>query len=199
MMKIRYYIFMIVVVLLLVWQQASDGSTSSREYQVKAAFLYNFLMFVDWPAEKMPADGEPIVIGVIGDDPFGDAFDPIKDKEINGRQVVVKRFKGIRELKKSDVTVINKASEAIRKCHLLFICSSEKEVIKEITDLVKGYNVLIVGDTDISLESSGVIIKFISEEERVRFEINSTVALQTKLQIRSQLLRLAKKVIGQEA
>lgn len=197
--KIRDYVSIIAGLLfLLIWQQAGAGSMSSREYQVKAAFLYNFLTFVDWPAEKIPANDEPIVIGIIGDDPFGDAFDPIKDKDINGRRVIVKWFKGIGELKKSDVTVINKASEAIRKCHLLFICSSEEGVVKEIVDLVKGYNVLTVGDMDKSLESSGVIIKFIPEEERVHFEINNTVALQAKLQIRLQLLRLAKKVIGQE-
>ncbi|MBN1804546.1 MAG: YfiR family protein [Sedimentisphaerales bacterium] len=197
MIKIRSYII-IVLVLLLVCQQAIAESTPTQayqEYQVKAAYLYNFLMFVDWPAGKMSMDNnEPIVIGIIGDGQFGNAFDPINGKQVNGREIIIKWFKGFRDLEKSDIAVMNKESKALRKCHLLFICNSEKGVIKEITNLVKGYNVLTVEDTGESLESGGVVIKLVMDGEKIHFEINRTVALQAELKIRSQLLRLAKKV-----
>jgi hypothetical protein len=195
-MKIRVYIFIFVILAMLAAPQAYGDSASTREYQVKAAFLYNFIMFVDWPAGKMPAAGEPIIIGIIGKDPFENAFEPVKDKQVNGRKVIVKRFKGLEEMKKSGM---DKEFEEIKKCHLLFICSSEKAVAKEITDLVKNNNVLTVGDMPGFLESGGGIINFVLEEEKVRFEINVTTAEQSKLQIRSQLLRLAKKVIGEKS
>jgi hypothetical protein len=198
-MKIRVYIFIFVILAMLAVPQAYGDSASTREYQVKAAFLYNFIMFVDWPAEKMPAAGEPIIIGIIGKDPFENAFEPIKDKQVNGRKVVVIRFKGLNEIKKSDKAGLDKEIEAIRKCHLLFICSSEKDDSKEITDMVKGCNVLTVSDIPGFLESGGGIINFVLEEEKVRFEINESNANQAKLQIRSQLLRLAKRVIGEKS
>ena len=198
-MTIRVYIFIFVILTMLAVPQAYGDSASTREYQVKAAFLYNFIMFVDWPAEKMPAASEPIIIGIIGKDPFENAFEPVKDKQVNGRKVVVKRFKGLEEIKKSDKAGMDKEFEEIRKCHLLFICSSEKAVAKEIADLVKNNNVLIVGDMPGFLESSGGIINFVLEEEKVRFEISQTNAEQSKLQIRSQLLRLAKRVIGEKS
>jgi hypothetical protein len=156
-------------------------------------------MFVDWPQEKTPGSGEPIIIGIIGKDPFENAFEPIKDKLVNGKKVIIQRFKGLEEVKKSDKAGMDKEIEAIRKCHLLFICSSEKGASKEITDLVKGYGVLTVGDVPDFIESGGGMINFVLEEEKVRFEINNTSAEQSKLQIRSQLLRLAKRVIGEKS
>jgi hypothetical protein len=193
-MKIRAYIFIFVILTLLEAPQVRGESASTREYQVKAAFLYNFIMFVDWQPEKMPTADAPIIIGIIGKDPFENAFEPIKDKQVNGRKVVVKRFEGFEDIKKT-----GKEIEEIRKCHLLFICSSEKDVAKEITDLVKNNNVLTVGDMPGFLEACGGMINFVLEEEKVRFEINNTNADQSKLQIRSQLLRLAKRVIGEKS
>ncbi|MCX5633007.1 MAG: YfiR family protein [Phycisphaerae bacterium] len=196
-MKIKTYIFAVVFLVLLLAAQSLAESLSSREYQIKAAFLYNFLMFVDWPPEKMGGSADPIIIGIIGDDNFENAFEPIKDKQVNNRSVIVKRFKGLEELKKSSEAERNKAMEDIKKCHLLYICRSEQAVMKEIAALIKDSNVLIVGSMEKFLESGGMI-NFVLEEDKVRFEINLIAAKQAKLQIRSQLLRLAKKVIGEE-
>jgi hypothetical protein len=199
-MKIKIYILIVVMALALfaVPQTRAADSASIREYQVKAAFLYNFIMFVDWPNEKMGSNNEPIIIGIIGKDPFENAFDPVKDKQAKDRKVIIKRFKGLEELKKSGEAAFNQEIEAIRKCHLLFICSSEEKVAKEITDLVKDNNILTVGDMPKFLETGGGIINFVLEEQKVRFEINGTAAKEAKLQIRSQLLRLATRVIGEK-
>jgi hypothetical protein len=193
-MKIRAYILIVLVPALLAGTQVRADSTSSREYQVKAAFLYNFIMFVDWPQGKITDSNEPLVISIIGKDPFEGAFEPIKDKLVNGREVVIKRFEGLEELKKSE-TKLNRAVEDIRKGHLLFICRSEEKVVSQIVNLVKDSNVLTVGDMPKFLETGGGIINFVMEEEKVRFEINAVTASQAGLQIRSQLLRLAKRVI----
>jgi hypothetical protein len=193
-MKIRAYILIVLVPALLAGTQVRADSTSSREYQVKAAFLYNFIMFVDWPQGKITDSNEPLVISIIGKDPFEGAFEPIKDKLVNGREVVIKRFEGLEELKKSE-TELNRAVEDIRKGHLLFICRSEEKVVSQIVNLVKDSNVLTVGDMPKFLETGGGIINFVMEEEKVRFEINAVTASQAGLQIRSQLLRLAKRVI----
>lgn len=165
-------------------------SETNREYQIKAAFLYNFIKFVDWPGEK-PDSNEPIIIGVIGKNPFDGAFEPIKDKPVKDRKVVIKFFEGLSQIDKSKK---NLQTKAIKECNLLFICSSEKENLKETLDLLKGYSVLTVADMPGFLEAGG-IVNFIIEENKIGFEINTAAAKQANLEIRSNLLRLAKRVV----
>ncbi len=167
-------------------------SAQYKEYEVKAAFMYNFLKFVDWPEEKMARSGNQVIIGIIGEDPFGAAADIFKDKKVEDRDVVVKRFEGIEQLKKKADK--DKQLEALKTCHLLFICPSEQKQANEIIDIVGKNGVLTVGDTDGFIESGG-IISFMLEENKIRFDINLTAAEKAGLKIRSQLLRLAKKVI----
>jgi hypothetical protein len=167
-------------------------SEKSKEYQIKAAFLYNFINFVDWPEEKVTDSNELITIGIIGSDPFGQAFEPLKNKQAKDKKVLIKRFVSLKESKLSSGQV-----EAIRKCHLLFVCHSEKEQLKEIFNLVQGHSVLIVGDMNGFIESGG-IVNFVIDDKKVRFEINNAAAKQAKLNIRSKLLRLAKRVIEED-
>ena len=180
--------------------KAEADSTASREYQIKAAFLYNFIKFVDWPKEKAADPNAPVTIGIIGKDPFGSAFNPVEDKDAKSRKVLIKRFKTFEELKKAgekDKSLLDREIGAMRKCHLLFVCSSEEENLVEIINLVKDHSVLTIGEMKGFIESGG-IINFIMEEQKVRFEINVTTARQAELQIRSQLLRLAKRVIDEK-
>ncbi len=172
----------------------------SYEYQIKVAFLYNFVKFVDWPAEpvadsndpNIPDSNEPMTIGIIGEGSFEKSFEPLKNKLVKNKRIVLKRFKGLKELKQS-----SKQIEAIKRCHVLFVCRSEEELFRKIIDLVKGRAVLTVADTSGFLESGG-IINFLIEEKKVRFEINNTAAKQAKLRISSKLLRLAKRVIEEK-
>lgn len=202
-MRIKTFNLMVLALVLFMAvnaPKAGAASVTSSEYQVKAAFLYNFIKFVDWPGEDTVDGNEPIIIGIIGRDPFGDAFKPIENKKIKEREVVVKRFKRFEELEKAgekDKDEPHKQIEAIRKCQLLFICSSEKTRLEEILDLVKDHSVLTVGDTEGFLDSGG-IIEFVMEEKKVRFEINVAAAKHAKLKVRSQLLRLAKRIVGEK-
>ena len=175
---------------------AEDDSTFPHEHRIKAAFLYNFLRFIEWPKKKIGDANEPIIIGLIGKDVFGDAFEDLKDRTIEDRPVVLKRFKGIKELQKEveqEKKSGNSQFEAVRKSHLLFICPSEKQNIKEILKHVQGHGVLTVADTKGFLESGGMI-NLLTDDNKINFEINITATRQAEFQVRSKLLRLAKRV-----
>ena len=187
----------VVVQTMPVHAQEADNSDLSREYKIKAAFLYNFIQFVDWPEGKTTGQNDPIILGIIGEDPFGDSFEPIKNKQTKGRKSFINRFEGIEKLKKSDDKGKSKI-DSLRKCHLLFICSSEKDHLTDIIKLVDEHGVLTVGETSTMLKSGGVI-NFLVDENKVRFEINLSAAKQEKLKIRSQLLRLATRVIDDDS
>jgi YfiR/HmsC-like len=163
----------------------ATGQLSSRaqaqepnEYQVKAAFLYNFAKFVDWPAESFADSSAPLIIGVVGTDPFGRALDEaINGKSVSGRQLTVRRLKW---------------GQNLRGCHVLFISSSERQRLPQIMQSLRGSSVLTVGDVEEFIQQGG-IINFILEASKVRFEINSRVADQAGLKISSKLLQLGKK------
>jgi hypothetical protein len=151
------------------------------EYAVKAAFLYNFAKFVEWPPEAMGSGSSPLVLGVLGDDPFGAAIDQVvAGKTANGRQLVVRRLKWGQDLK---------------QCHILFISSSERKRLAEILGALRGASILTVGDMD-QFGQQGGMIQFVIEQNRVRFEINIGAAQQGRLKLSSKLLALARNVRG---
>src|SRR6266567_4018128 len=165
--------------------QASESSDSS-EYLIKAGFIYNFAKFVEWPSAAFSQVDSPIVIGVLGTDPFGNVLDRIvEDKKIGPRGFVVKRFKWGKDLKE------------LKDCKIVFVSASERAHIDEILQSVKGLPILTVGETPGFAERGGVI-RFTLEDNRVRFEINVDAAHQADLNISSRLLTLA-KIIPQAA
>ncbi len=185
---------------LLIVHQAFAQDASEMEYKVKAAFLYNFLKFIDWPEQKKVEDDKPLIISIIGKDVFRDIFDELKDKKVNGKKVIVKKFKGIDEIDsdwRNKNTELHPDIEAIRKTHILFICPSEKKHFKKIIDSVRNNGVLTVADTEDFLETGG-IINLVTENKKVGFEANLIAAKQAGIDIRSQLLRLAKRTIKDE-
>ncbi|MHC4159490.1 MAG: YfiR family protein [Planctomycetota bacterium] len=202
-MKTKVYIFVVLVLPLFLVSPAIEvhaDSAESREYEIKAAFLYNFARFVNWPEKKVNDSTEPMTFGIIGKDPFGDAFAPLKSKRIRGRSIIIKRFEGGGEFKESGGKSKSEPGlkiKALRKCDLLFICSSEQKNLGRIIGLVKNHDVLTVGDMKGFLEAGG-IINFLMEDKKVRFEINVTTAEHAKLKIRSKLLKLARRVIEEE-
>ncbi len=178
---------------------ACDGAEPPHgtEYQVKAAFLYNFVKFTEWPAAKL-ADGNEIILGLVGSHPFGNAFEPVKDKLIKGRPLIIRELGDFGELRKrSDQDKTGQRLEELKKCHLLFICDSQKNYFKEIIETVKDCNVLTVGETGNFLEFGG-IITFVMKAEKLTFEVNLIAAKREGLQISSQVLRLAERVITED-
>ena len=170
------------------------------EQELKAAFLYDFVRFTDWPQEKFD-DSNTIVIGLLGEYGLQDVFQPVKDKPIQGRKLIIREFGGFGALRKSGDSSRGQPSEdikALRKCHLLFVCKTEDEHLKEITEAVKDCNVLTVGETENFLEAGG-IINFVLNVDKVGFDVNLIAAKREKVQISSQVLRLAQKVITGES
>ncbi len=145
------------------------------EYGVKAAFLFNFAKFVDWPAAAFP---EPrFNLCVLGDDPFGRVLDDVVANEsIDGRPIVVQRGARLAELK---------------GCHILFVSRAERERQREILGMLRNGSVLTVGDADGFLADGGMI-SFFLEANKVRFEVNRAAVDKSPLKMSSKLLRVAR-------
>lgn len=162
-----------VAVTWLAVQAAAGGGNT--EYEVKAAYLYNFATLVDWPA---PANG-PIVIAIFGQDPFGNVLDrEVQGKAIDGRPVVVRRLSDFRRLK---------------DCQILFVSAAEKRRLEEILSAVRGEAVLTVGEFEGFLGAGGNV-NFTIEQRRVRFDVNLRAARQAGLRISARVLNLAREV-----
>jgi hypothetical protein len=192
------------LLLLQAVHQVRAEETPYKEYEIKAAFMYQFVNFIDgWKFQK-DSEGDngentdsdkSIIIGIIGENPFRDAFIPLKDEKTKSRKVIVKYFKGFSELDEdSEQIKLHPEIENIKQCDMLFICSSEKQYIWNILDPIRNERILTVADTPGFMEK-GVIINFILEKKKVRFEVNTAGANRAKLEIRSKLLRLAERVI----
>jgi hypothetical protein len=184
--------------LLLPTLAAQSDSAHDREHELKAAVIYKFVRYAEWPKSKF-ADGNEIVVGLLTAYPFANAFDPVKGRPIKNRKLVIKELGTFSQLEKLlDPNEPSKEVKALRQCHLLFICDSEKEHIGEILKAVEDCNVLTVGESENFIEAGG-IINFIPEAEKPDFEVNLIAAKRAGLQISSKVLRLAQKVITEES
>jgi hypothetical protein len=145
-------------------------------YAVKAAYLYNFGKFVEWPAKVTADNNEAFTICVLGKDPFGASLDStIAGEAIDGRSVLAKR--------------IAKPQEALN-CRVLFISSSEDAQLKEIFATLDKTSVLTVSDMS-QFTRRGGMIQFVEDANKVRFEVNLTVAERAGLTLSSELLKVA--------
>ncbi len=144
-------------------------------YEVKAAGLYNFARFVQWPVEAFPDTGREIVIGILGDDPFDDILPrTIAGKTVNGRELSIRHF---REL------------DDIDSCHILFI-SSDCSDLDQILTHTQGMKFLTVGETE-GFASHGGMIGFVIRDNKIRCEINTNAAERSGLKISPKLLNVA--------
>lgn len=156
---------------------AHAQAAASKEYQIKAACLLNFIQFIEWPPAAFAEPASPLIVGVLGEDPFGDALEQtFQDEPMQGRPVVVKRSRQFDDLK---------------NCHLLFIGRSEKEHLAEILKVTSAFSTLTVSETD-GFAQSGGIINFYIDGGKIRFEINPDAAQRSGLKVGSQLLKRAR-------
>lgn len=172
------WLFFVLWLLLAVSARGSEAPPAT-EYQLKAALLYNFAKFVEWPPSRFLTGQSAIQLCVLGQDPFGHDLEHIIHNEtIGGRSLSVVRVPRILE------------PEA---CHILFISASEKERFGSVLRALKNHAVLTVGDVE-GFARSGGIANFMREGNRVRFEVNVEAAERAGLKISSKLLKLAKIV-----
>jgi hypothetical protein len=159
----------------------SAGGPDVGEYQVKAAFLYNFAKFVEWPnAAEPPSDGL-FVIGILGKDPFGSTLDLlVKTKMAMGRRIEVKRFTRV---------------EDVHGCHMLFISASEARKLPATIKALSGTSVLTVSEVPQFLEAGGML-NLVLAGNRVAFEANPRAAEREGFRLSSKLLQLALNLRG---
>jgi hypothetical protein len=166
-----------------------------NEYRLKAAFMYNFIKFVDWPSKAV--DSNEITIGIVGKEPLLSLFESLKERKVKNKTVLIKQFPSFEEIKKTSKKRNKPFDEqiaSIQKCNLLFLCSSETPYVRDILSRLKDKNILTVGESENFLNEGG-IINFVIEDKKVRFDINLDASDKAKLKISSQLLQLAKKVV----
>ena len=149
------------------------------EYQVKARFLCNFARYVEWPSESFKTANDPIMICILGSDPFGGALDQaVSGKEVDGRRFLVR-----------PVSIIPPDLH----CHILFVPSSEGKRFASMAGSLEGHAILTIGEI-YGFAADGAVINFRLEDGRVRFEINLGAAGRKHLRISSRLLSLAQAV-----
>lgn len=183
---------------------APADETIDREYRIKAAFVYNFLKFVEGgrftqaqeAGTQQPDPNDPIVVGILGVPPSRVAFEELKDKKVGTRPVQIRWFKGLGQLAGEDGNVpsAHPDLDAIRKCHVLFFCPSEREFLPRMLSWLRNDGLLTIGDVPRFLETGGAI-NLLIEDKKVRFEVNLAATARARLTIRSSLLRLAARTV----
>jgi hypothetical protein len=161
---------------LAIWSPHESNAAEAREYAIKAAFLFNFSQFVEWP-ESAFADAEaPFVMGILGPNPFGAALDAIVEgQHVGGRPIEVRYLTDLRGLP---------------DCHLLFVTRAAAALTPEVAALAVQYNILTVGDVP-TFARRGGMVGFVMDRNRVRFEVNLGEIRRAGLNMSSRLLRLA--------
>jgi uncharacterized protein DUF4154 len=157
-------------------------SRVAKEYDLKAAFLYNFSKFVDWPDDAFPSGTDTLTIGVLGDDPFGPALElTLAGKSVHDKRLAARR--------------VHRLDDAAG-CQMLFVSNSEEERLPQILSGLDGTGVLTVSEIP-DFAARGGMIQFKMEGNKIHFDINLAAARRARLQISSQLLKLATTVISE--
>ena len=152
--------------------------TGPGEYEVKAAFLYNFALYVEWPADAA-AGGGAIKVGVLGRDVFAGALEKtFKDRTAQGKPLEVVRFAAV---------------DDVKPCHLLFVPYGERDRLEAVARALKGSATLIVSEFE-GAPLKGGVLNFYLEGKRVRIEVNPDAAARENLKIGAKVLRLSRIV-----
>ncbi len=165
------------------WAQETGASEIYPEYQVKAAFLFNFARFVEWPPGAFSDATSPITLCVFGKDPFEGALeDTLRGRTVGGRALVTRHVGPDADM---------------AGCHALFVPASEDARLPALLERLAGQPVLIVGETE-HFGRLGGIVRFTLEDNRVRFIVNAASAKRAGLSINAKLLSIASAVIGRD-
>ena len=175
-------VVLVTIIVFSVSPVARAQANPPGEYELKAAFLFNFAKFIDWPAGSFASPQSPFTICVLGLDPFGNVLeDAMQGKMIGNRPLAVRRLKD---------------NAGVRLCQIEFVSSSESTHMAEILRSLHGSSVLLVGETS-GFAGSGGTIEFTLEDNHVRFTINTDAGARSGLMFSSKLLALAKIVRDQ--
>jgi hypothetical protein len=159
--------------------EAATAQASPTEYQLKAVFLFNFAQFAEWPEAAFAAPDSPLIIGILGKDPFGAALDQtVQGETLNGHPLVVRRYSRLDE---------------IPTCHILFVNLPERESVDSVLGRLQQRPILTVSDGD-RFTSRGGMIQFVMDRKRIRLRVNLDAANAAHVKLSSKLLRSAEIV-----
>jgi len=149
-----------------------------NEYELKPVMLFNLARFVEWPAKAFAETNSPIVIGVLGHNPFGDALErAVRGEKVNGRSLVIEHYDNVR---------------ALDACHVLFICSSEKPKLAQVLSKLKGQPILTVSEIDGFSKLPGGMVRFyVNDQKKIRLRLNLQSARTEGLGVSSKLIQVA--------
>lgn len=163
---------------LMLWC-VTAGAQTPAEYDVKAAMLYRFAQFLEWPTNRISAPDAPVVFGIVGQDPFGPRIDALlRDQKVGQRPVRIERFS---------------ITGALTNTHLLFVSNSVNSETEKLLASVRTHPVLTVGETEDFTRKGGHIRLYI-DAKKPRFEINLAALERSGLKMHSQVLKLATRV-----
>jgi hypothetical protein len=170
---------MAVVMALFGARSGAAQTVRASASEVQAVFLFNFAQFVEWPAEAFPDSQAPLVIGILGKDPFGSFLDEtVRGEKVRGRAFRVDRYRRV---------------DDVKDCQILFISRSEAKRLDGILSALKGRPILTVSNGD-DFERPGGIIRFILDESKIRLSVDLEAAQAARLTFSSKLLRSAEIV-----
>jgi hypothetical protein len=168
-----------VLVALITWVAATlpmMPAALSNEYELKSVFLYNFCHFIEWPDSAFASPSEPLIIGVVGQDPFGSFLrEAIKGETYHNRPIVIEHYRSPKD---------------IEHCHILFVSRTEANQVDAILAAIKSKSVLTVGETVDFLDHGGMIA-LSAERNRVRLRLRPATMRAANLIVSSKLLRVA--------
>lgn len=155
---------------------ATPAAALSDQYRVEAVFLFNFAQFVEWPVTAFNSPTDPLLIGVLGDDPFQSYLDDlVKGEKVGERSIEIRRYQRV---------------EDIADCHILFVCRSEAASVETTIAQLKGRSILTISDLD-TFTRAGGMVRFVTENGKIRLRINVEAAKACKLTISSKIIRPA--------
>lgn len=161
-------------------QLARAEATSPSEYQVKAAFIYNFAKYAEWPSEVMGGRDRPFTLCIVGRDPSDSAFSSVEGRQVGGRPLKIRR----------DVRM-----EDIAGCHIAFISESEEHRLPSVLKSMASAPILTISDIDGFVEAGGAVGMFVAED-RLKFDANFTALQRANIKVNSQVLWMARTVHG---
>jgi YfiR/HmsC-like len=168
--------------LLLGGTQASRGQSTEEEYRVKAAFIFHFAQLIDWPEDTQMDADHALLLCTLGADPFqGTLESTVAGKAIGNRVIRVRHLAD---------------TQAMQSCQILFLSKAQSKRVPMLVADLHNAPVLTVGESDGFLDAGGMI-RFLLQDNRVRFEINRNAAESARLKIGSRLLVLAERVVGE--
>ena len=155
------------------------SQVTADEYDVKAAFIFRIVKFVEWPDGVFQDLTSPFVIGIAGQEAVAAALETnLKDKTVGGRPILVRRVK---------------SNQEVRGCHAVYISRTEDSRVRGLLEAVADERIMTIGESE-RFEATGGMITFVLEGNQMRFDVNVTASATARLKLSSKLLQVARSV-----